>query len=411
MQRVERTKKNITTAFMILVTGYLAVVFNRDLTDIRPIWFGINCLVIMYAIYRMINEKNLYISGFSKWYLLFVAYCVLSLFWTNSIENSFNVLKTSILFWVTTFFLSMYIITKEDIIAIIKCIFWACLVTAIYIYIKMGFTFISNVRIGFDNLGKGWNANSVGLIAAVGAASAYFLLPYIKLPKILLLFCIGVFTVLSIFTGSRKAILLLIFVLSAYTVLSHYKNKKITVSFLFLALGILIVLLFTNETLYRIMGSRIENMVKGFFGEGTDEGSFNERQNMIISGLRYFSEKPLFGHGINGFMNLYGDEFGNYGYAHNNFVELLVGIGLIGFTIYYSIYIYLLYNLSIKTIREKDNISAFLFSVIVSYLIMQYAFVSYNDFLNNFFLLVGIAYIRSFKRKNAIIEEALINKI
>jgi O-antigen ligase len=62
--------------------------------------------------------------------------------------------------------------------------------------------------------------------------------------------------------------------------------------------------------------------------------STNERFEFAEIGLRLWAESPLWGHGLDQFRVLTYAET----YAHNNYVELLVGLGVIGLLLYYALY-------------------------------------------------------------------------
>lgn len=96
----------------------------------------------------------------------------------------------------------------------------------------------------------------------------------------------------------------------------------------------------------------------------------------ITEGWLGFKKAPIFGHGINSFRYYY--DF----YAHNNYIELLFGVGLIGFLIYYSIHASLLRQLCKKW---RQNIFPILFVLIL--LSMDVGLVSYEGKLNMLILL------------------------
>ncbi len=79
------------------------------------------------------------------------------------------------------------------------------------------------------------------------------------------------------------------------------------------------------EPLRRMIGQRLLNMVLELLGGNTD-GSTSVRMGMLKCGLSMFSQKPIFGWGLGAFTDLGGFET----YSHNNYVELLVAVGLVG---------------------------------------------------------------------------------
>ena len=70
------------------------------------------------------------------------------------------------------------------------------------------------------------------------------------------------------------------------------------------------------------------------------------RLALVDIGWDLFYQSPITGVGVNNpsvlTYFLYGKE--NY-YLHNNYIELLAGTGIIGLLAYYSMYVYIAYNL------------------------------------------------------------------
>ena len=95
-------------------------------------------------------------------------------------------------------------------------------------------------------------------------------------------------------------------------------------------------------------------------------------------GLQLFRQSPLIGIGI-GNANLYTQIlFGNNHYLHNNYVELLACGGLIGFFLYYSIHLYILFFLW-KYRKYRDKEFDICLVLLLINLIVDYGAVSYYD--------------------------------
>ena len=65
---------------------------------------------------------------------------------------------------------------------------------------------------------------------------------------------------------------------------------------------------------------------------GGSDNSIVARSTFIRDGVRLISESPVFGHGLGAFRWLAGDG----SYAHSNFIELGVSLGLVGLILYYG---------------------------------------------------------------------------
>ena len=77
-----------------------------------------------------------------------------------------------------------------------------------------------------------------------------------------------------------------------------------------------------------------------------------------------------------------------YFYLHNNFAEVLAGGGLVGFTIYYSIYLYIF--VSFTRYRKYSTMeTAVCTALLVMALVEDYASVTYYSKETYFYLMLG----------------------
>jgi len=105
--------------------------------------------------------------------------------------------------------------------------------------------------------------------------------------------------------------------------------------------------------------------------QGTDaESSSVHRLYFAIEGWEGFKEKPIFGHGINSFRHYFGL------YSHNNFIEILFGLGAVGFIIYYQIHWKIIHSL--KNVRGSSSILLFVGIIVL----MDVGYVSYESKIN-----------------------------
>lgn len=165
---------------------------------------------------------------------------------------------------------------------------------------------------------------------------------------------------------------------------NNIKNKRRAFILIILVAVLFYLVVMKVPLFYCVIGNRMESMIAGFIGVGDVDESFTIRMLMITVGKELFKLKPVFGHGIGS----YGWLSGFNTYAHNNSIELLVGIGFIGTLIFYSLHIYILKELFIK----KDNL--YLLPIIIcvlSLLFLDYGLVSYKDFAFQMILAISFA--------------------
>ena len=136
-----------------------------------------------------------------------------------------------------------------------------------------------------------------------------------------------------------------------------------------LAIGIYAVM---TMPIFATARFRFELMINTFLGKGNTSYSDRERIHYIETGMKEFFNSPIWGNGTGHSYVMFGT------YSHNNFVELFMNYGIIGFSIYYAPYIPLIHRL-FRRIREVDTISIYFLTFIVLELFLGYGWVNYYD--------------------------------
>ena len=162
-------------------------------------------------------------------------------------------------------------------------------------------------------------------------------------------------------------------------------------------LGVGFILVFNIPILYSNIGVRIEELLAILSGndDGTEDVS---RFILAAAGLEWFKSSPIIGYGIKNFMVLSEKTIFEGFYAHNNYIELLVDVGILGLITYYSSYVYLF-----RKRRLLDNYSKhWLVAFLVLILFADLANVSYYDFTLQFVLCICFCVTKLFiaNRKN-----------
>lgn len=355
--------------------------------------------VIMYVfifisfIYAGISKKG--ISSFSIWYGLFLVYCCISYLFAEY-TDSYTLYQVFVC-WVIGYCVLINTDSIPKLIYVAKAYSFSSVILGLMIFIKKGIVGImamgnasGSERLGQELMG---NANIFTAVYMYAAIFTIWLLVCTGNKKEkLLYFIILLFQLfLMSLSGGRKTIIIVFicFFLSQYLKNGSgisAKNIKTIVT-----TGILLVAVYfavmNVDFLYNIIGSRFESMFE-FFVEGK-RGNQSEyaRMQMIQLGLDYWTENPLFGHGLDSFkyFNMYMG--GGFKYSHNNYVELLYDFGLIGFVLYYSIYVYILK----RTLRHKRTfVSILVYMILIELLVFDFGGISY--YTNGSIILLAIAF-------------------
>ncbi len=188
-------------------------------------------------------------------------------------------------------------------------------------------------------------------------------------------------TYMIFLTVSKKGIFAGLLLVTVFLLMAIKKPKDFMKLIFFIGAGVIVFLNYIDmEVFYSVADRLILRLTQASssLSSETRFGSTGERRYLIGLGLDYFTLKPLFGYGLNNFRLIY------VKYSHNNYIELLFGVGLVGTVIFYSIYYYLLKEIK----KMKDN---YLIVIIVTYililLMIDMALVSYGNRIHIYTLL------------------------
>jgi O-antigen ligase len=125
---------------------------------------------------------------------------------------------------------------------------------------------------------------------------------------------------------------------------------------------------------------------EAFFENGkglSNNGSGGLRLALLINGWEYFVSNPsFFGDGYASSYSIF-EKMGKRSYSHNGFLEILMGLGLVGITVY----IYLLHALLQKSRRRLEVCKRISFAI-VGYLLIQLIFGKIYESIYLTFLIV-----------------------
>lgn len=373
--------------WILALAFFFAVNMNNDWRTDYIIWYG--ALVFVFGAYlAAFNGKIPLIDlSFFYWALFFAGFGILSLTWSKSVSVGMDVLKTLVVILAVLYLIHCSTKLGLDIRKILKIYFFATVVNAVYVLFTVDLEQLGQVQLGTELI-EGWNGNGIGFMTAQGALFGFYLMGTTKIKLEKLFYLIGFLTlsVVTMYTGSRTAFIMLVMELILYFCLC--KPQKM-VRNVIIAAGILALaayLVMNVESFYEVLGKRLEGLFALFTGEGKVDGSADRRDIYIRNGKQWFLENPIFGYGLNNYKVLNQAATGRFTYAHNNFIEIAVNLGVVGLVVYYGAYVYLIWEL-FKNVK-KGRFYAFLLSGLIASLVVQYGTVSYYDFYQNFLLMV-----------------------
>lgn len=221
------------------------------------------------------------------------------------------------------------------------------------------------------------NENGIGLFLANGILCCVVFLIKKKKSIISFITIVSIFLLgtMLLFTGSRKS---LVFALSGvlFIVYLNYRKSKVGKKIFVFILMVLIVFMLYNAIstlpMFSTINQRFELLFEGIAGEDNSYETDRVRKMMITEGLNAFYQKPLFGHGTGYSYKLFRT------YSHNNFVELLMNYGIVGFVLYYSIYICLAVKL-VSHLKTNDIIVVYFLVYICVQVFLGVGWVNYYE--------------------------------
>lgn len=219
------------------------------------------------------------------------------------------------------------------------------------------------------------NANSIGLSLANGILCCLFFLTkktsaFRKSVNVIILIALATMLLL---TGSRKATLFVLFGFVLFFVLYNRKEnigKKLMMYIAIIAVLVVAFNIVRSLPMFSTIIERFELLFEGFFSENPSYQTDETRKEMISTGFSAFTDKPIFGNGTGHSYKLFQT------YSHNNFIELLMNYGMVGFALYYTIYAVIIVKL-FKRARVKDPLAIYFLVYICVQVLLGVGAVSY----------------------------------
>lgn len=353
--------------FFLLISSLINL-FGRISVFIALLSSGI------FLLFNLRKNKSIRIV-FSNYYLLWIAffyfYSLMTLFWTKS---TFSVLfgirglAECFIIGIAIFF---SISTLERINKIIKIYCLSCFFLLCKILL---FTETSNILV--RDFGVVLNANTIGIQFAIAIVLMIWLQKEKQIGLTLASVSMVIFGAGVILTGSKKALLsIAVGLVASYLFTSENFVRKIRNASLLLIVGLgIFYLIKDNEFIYSIIGRRFQGMFNGFFlGKMYADASTYARISVSEVALMYWRERPFLGYGLNSFEAI--TQFGFY--THNNYIQLLFDVGLIGLFIYYSLFVWIIWKGIRKTIIY--SVSEIILPLVLIIVVCDVGYVSYGD--------------------------------
>jgi len=371
----------------LLIVGSLVLYFFLGLTFLKLI----------------LRQTPLRITPYSVGYSMFGLVGAFSYFYALNGEYVFNDLYLILVSLILTFSYIQYVRNYSSFVRIF--FFYAYLPAFLALYLFLSGTLQNpGQRLGEYEFG---NANNLATIMMVTECCLFWFLIYGR--RRYLVFNIGlasIFLYIMALSGGRKY-LLVPFVFLFLILLFEYGKRNLPKLVLFLMIFALVLLagvwaLINIPILYQQVGTRFAGLLS-FFSEGVEstDSSTLIRYIMISKGWRWFLQEPIHGYGLNNFRVLIADLFGTGEgtYAHNNYIELMVDLGLAGIFIFYLIYFYIIARL-VRIQDDATGVRNFFLAFMLALLLFEFGAVTYQLYIIQIFVALASAYISLHQRSS-----------
>lgn len=322
------------------------------------------------------------------WYVVFAIFACASVLWSLDAGFAVKMIPSVLALAIFCVAIVYYAEDKNQVHKLVVFYLLSNLLAALNILIFFAFT-------------NGTPANRIGQITGVFSNTIVQTIAFSIVVSIYLATRIGkgrryylmaavVLAIAVIISESRKAVLIpiigvaIVFLLKKKT----HREKKIYMYGFFAVVALIVVAILANVGFRTEMANLFSST---FLGADTGDWSIYLRNFFRETAIDLWRQHPVFGAGLNNFAYYVSTEtwYNTARYAHNNFVELLSGLGIIGFVLYYWIYVYVISKLAGAIIRRKGDAVALAVALVVPLLIFDWGVVSYSGVMYNVLIFVS----------------------
>lgn len=373
------------------------LIFNLTSTSSKGVFVITLILFVLYCL-KTRAKFTIYFEEFHWFVIIFAGFSLISAIWATNRSDSVTTGITIIEIFIC---ISIVYLCYQDCTTIeplLSAVMWGGFVIAIYFFFSYGGlnVALTSAASGTRNIVGFANINAIARIMALTVIIDIF---FVKKNGFRIQSLLGILPVLVIVVcESRTALIELIVGIVVFIIFNQIGSGN-TLGRVFKMLLILIVLFIGLSYLVRLsvfngIFGRMEGAIALFTGNGAVDHSSLLRQEMIELGLNIFKQHPIGGVGI-GNAHIYNRAvLGHDSYLHNNYVEMLASGGIIGFILWYSVYVFFSRRLW-KLRHLEPKLTSICITIVLMYLVSDYAAVSYYYKDTYFMLMILFMHIRN----------------
>lgn len=359
----------------ILAIDFLPYFQTMEIINIQFLYLSVvNLLMGIYfyfdskfstaPVFRILKKSHV-----SKFYLLFLFFCLLSFCASKNI--SLSITKFTELIIAFCLFINLTILLKDKLDLLYKIIF----IVSISAFFQAGKELFhlrelaKSVTVLFALGEMKGNAGNINILAASLAIKVPFVIlgifhfTYFK--RIFLIVTLVIVLIIIILTGARASLINLFLVFSLYIIYYLRENsfkKTYIIKSLVLIIPVLIAIFISNEIFEKSKNKdRYASVEHRISQINSEDASINARLVFWENAIKLYETSPYLGIGLGNYQiesipyeKTTANEFNVSLHTHNDFLEILAETGLLNGLIYFSFFIYLLF-INLKNILKSKN--------------------------------------------------------
>lgn len=384
-----------TEVFLFLFMAFCNM--TTSLNDTNKYCNIIGVVFILLAGLYFIHKPGSMVNPFSIDFTLFTAYAFISTFWSPARETSMLEVRSFFRILVMSVLMYNFLDSQRKKDLILSSFVAAGLAASFYTFLYYGLgSFIEGMKNGTR---MGWEIYSINYVSVMLMVASIISLWFVFFKKkwwdiVPAVIC----AVVALSTGCRGA--LFCFVAGLFTlVFLSFKGKWKLITPLIM-IGLLVAAYFVIKLPpFASVYNRMLNFIGVFSNSG--DGSSNVRIQMISWGFEQFLKTPLFGMGVSSGSVVMAEHGYDFALYHNTYVEVLAGLGIVGFGLYFFMLFYPLVKLFKPAMQRKDD--AVIAMVLLVMLAVAFVFGSeYNEKLTYVIICFLFLTVSHYKREEAL---------
>ena len=378
------------TTFLLAASAAFALTMNSAFYDAFPSNRLVFVLVAILLIHILLRPRIFFCREFTL-YTLLVAYMFVQLLWTDDVLLALNTIEPAVNFVIVLVLFGSFA-TFHSLQAVLSGILGGVLTGALIYTGIVGFPFVYPI---------GFSYNAIALLYLFGLFIT-LMISCLQRSKWWLLIVGLIFASLILATTSIKTNLgILLGAISAFVMYFSVFSRALARNLISLIMlfGVLGFAVASNDALVESLQTGVDRIALGIDilqarEDITGYSGFEERSLWAVEGLKAWAQNPVFGYGVEAFRSRFGIT------SHSTPIDLLYNSGLIGFVLFYSIFLSILWRLLLVRDRSIALVCAVIFGALVCFLFITISGTMYYHYFLAAYIAISVGFLRRHQRQD-----------